>query len=80
MKKVRFSVMLDKKHLDFLADMVRKGEVESLGQGIRKCIAFYMTYVGKCYKTVSELFKEGYISKDDYEKLKGELLGERKEA
>jgi len=52
-KKVRFSVMLDKKHLDFLADMVKKGEVESLGQGIRRCIAFYMTYVGKCYMTAS---------------------------
>jgi len=46
MKKVRFSVMLDRKHLDFLADMVRRGEVESMGQGIRRCIAFYMTYVG----------------------------------
>jgi len=45
MKKHRFSVMLDKKHLDFLADMVRRGEVESLGQGIRRCISFYMTYV-----------------------------------
>ena len=46
MKKVRFSVMLDRKHLDFLADMVRRGEVETVGQGIRRCIAFYMTYVG----------------------------------
>ena len=46
MKKHRFSVMLDRKHLDFLADMVRRGEVESLGQGIRRCISFYMTYVG----------------------------------
>jgi len=47
MKKVRFSVMLDKEHLDFLADMVRRGEVESVGQAIRKCINFYRNYTGE---------------------------------
>ena len=47
MGKTRFSVMLDPEHLQFLEEMVRRGEAETLGQAIRKCINFYQDYTEK---------------------------------
>jgi len=41
MRKTRFSVLLEPEQLEFLEEMVRHGEVESVGQAIRKCINFY---------------------------------------
>jgi|GEM_PF-2648940 len=44
MAKTRFSLLLEPEQLEFLEEMVRRGEVESLGQAIRKCINFYRNY------------------------------------
>ena len=61
MPKTRFSVMLDPEHLQFLEEMVRRGEAETLGQAIRKCINFYRNTRARAPKLPWEKLFEDFL-------------------